>query len=68
LGFFGDYREFYSKEPHSENPYVTWTAVSYWGFGGFISTTGKFLKLTIYIDRYQSRSPEKIIFSDRKEP
>jgi hypothetical protein len=53
------------EEPHSENPYGAWTAGSYWGF---ISTTGKFLELNIYTDKYQSGSSGKIIFSGRKEP
>ena len=56
---FGDYRGFCFEEPHPENTYGAWTIVSYWGFWGFISTTGKFFKLNVYTNRYQSGSPAK---------
>jgi hypothetical protein len=68
LGVAGDYRGFCFEEPHPGNLYETWTAGSYWGFGGFISTTGDFLKLAIDTVWYQSVPPGKINFSDRKEP
>jgi hypothetical protein len=64
IGVFGDYRGFLFEQPHPGNPCGPSTAGCYWGFGGFISTTEKFLKLNIYTDWYQSGSPGKIIFSD----
>jgi hypothetical protein len=47
IGVFGDCRGFIFEKPHPGNPYRAWTACSYWGFGGFISTTGNFFKIDL---------------------
>ena len=59
IGVLGDCMGFRFEKPRPGNPYGAWTAGSYGGFWGFISTTGKFLKNGHLYRLDQSGSPEK---------
>ena len=67
IGVFGDCTGFRFEKPRPGNPYGAWAAGSYRGFRGFISTTGKFFKMTIHTD-WINQGHQKKFFSDRKKP
>ena len=66
MGFFGDCRGFCVEEPHSGNPCGAWTAGSHWGFGGSISTNGKFFKICSLSRQVSNRLTRKNNFQRPK--